>query len=212
MVDIQIRGETVEISGSFDMGYMGRYEAGLIHIYDEPDSLRHWGFVTSRLGPDCTDEALSACLTEYFNAFEEKIHRNRKQVNDCFLIQTFEDMEACAYPYWEIDGLTREEYLPADPNEDIYAPHWDEMSSLETAYHDTPNDGSLDKPDVEAILRRNFPSLNWDALLKSIQPEHLSLKNGEIAFQCSDGFGEALLCGAYDILDEDLTFTEWHNH
>ena len=65
---------------------------------------------------------------------------------------------------------------------------------------------------MEAILRRNFPSLDWDALLASIQPEHLSLEDGKIAFQCSDGFGEGLLCGAYDKLDEKLTFTDWQNY
>ena len=42
--------------------------------------------------------------------------------------------------------------------------------------------------------------------------EYLSLEDGNIAFQCSDGFGAELLCGAYDVLDESLTFQEWHNH
>ena len=42
--------------------------------------------------------------------------------------------------------------------------------------------------------------------------EYLSLEDGNIAFQCSDGFGAELLCGAYDVLDESLAFQEWHNH
>ena len=213
MIDIQIQGKTVRITGSFDMGYMGRYDGERIHLYDDdPDGLRQWDIAAGCLGPDSCDEALSACLTEYFNAFEEKIHKNQKQVNDSFLIRAFEDMEACGYPFWEIDGLVRREFLPEDPDEDVYPPHWDEMEALALAYDETPNDGSLEKPDVEAVLRRNFPSLDWDALLASIQPEYLSLEDGAIAFQCSDGFGEALLCGAYDVLDEALTFTEWHNH
>ncbi|MCI8803136.1 MAG: hypothetical protein HFG01_07340 [Oscillibacter sp.] len=212
MIDIRIQGGKIRVAGSFDLGYMGRYDADKIHLYDQPDRLRRWDVAVSRLGPDCTDGALSACLTEYFNAFEEKIHNNQKQVNDNFLIRAFEDMEACGYPYWEIDGLTRREYLPPDPDEDVYPPHWDEMKALELAHDRAPNDGSLEKPDVEAILRRNFPSLDWDALLASIQPEHLSLEDGKIAFQCSDGFGEGLLCGAYDKLDEKLTFTDWHNY
>lgn len=214
MLDIQIHSGAVEISGSFDMGYMGRYGADQIRLYEDPDLLRCREFVTRALGPDCSDRDLSAFLTEYFNAFEEKIHQNRKQVNDCFLIHVFRDLEACGYPYWEIDGLTRREFLPEDPDEDVYSPHWDEMDALDMACSDTPNDGSLEKPDVEAVLRRNFPSMDWDALLGSIVPEVLTLTGGRrvLSFQCSDGFGEALLCGAYDELDETLAFCEWHNH
>ncbi|MCI9349480.1 MAG: hypothetical protein HFF83_09665 [Oscillibacter sp.] len=212
MLDIQIHGGEVRISGCFDCGYMGLYDGEKIHLYDKPDRLRDWKTVRERLGPDCSDDALSACLTEYFNAFEEKIRKNRKQVNDNFLILAFEDWEACGYPFWEISGLTRSEFLPPDPDENVYNPYWDEMNALESAYQDAPNDGTQEKPDVEAILRKNFPALDWDALLTSIEPEYLSLEDGNIAFQCSDGFGAELLCGAYDVLDESLTFQEWHNH
>lgn len=212
MLDIQIHGGEVRISGCFDCGYMGLYDGEKIHLYDKPDRLRDWKTVRERLGPDCSDDALSACLTEYFNAFEEKIRKNRKQVNDNFLILAFEDWEACGYPFWEISGLTRSEFLPPDPDENVYNPYWDEMNALESAYQDAPNDGTQEKTDVEAVLRKNFPALDWDALLTSIEPEYLSLEDGNIAFQCSDGFGAELLCGAYDVLDESLTFQEWHNH
>ena len=84
MIDIRIQGGKIRVAGSFDLGYMGRYDADKIHLYDQPDRLRRWDVAVSRLGPDCTDGALSACLTEYFNAFEEKIHNNQKQVNDNF--------------------------------------------------------------------------------------------------------------------------------
>lgn len=212
MLDIQIHGGEVRISGCFDCGYMGLYDGEKIHLYDKPDRLRDWKTVRERLGPDCSDDALSACLTEYFNDFEEKIRKNRKQVNDNFLILAFEDWEACGYPFWEISGLTRSEFLPPDPDENVYNPYWDEMNALESAYQDAPNDGTQEKADVEAVLRKNFPALDWDALLTSIEPEYLSLEDGNIAFQCSDGFGAELLCGAYDVLDESLTFQEWHNH
>ena len=154
MLDIQIHGGEVRISGCFDCGYMGLYDGEKIHLYDKPDRLRDWKTVRERLGPDCSDDALSACLTEYFNAFEEKIQKNRKQVNDNFLILAFEDWEACGYPFWEISGLTRSEFLPPDPDENVYNPYWDEMNALESAYQDAPNDGTQEKPDVEALLGR----------------------------------------------------------
>jgi len=39
----------------------------------------------------------------------------------------------------------------------------------------------------------------------------LTLCDGSIAFQCSDAFDEAILCGAYAELDEELSFKDWHN-
>lgn len=212
MINIQFHGETIDITGRFDFGYMGQYPGGQIRIYDTPRRVRGWKIVSARMdGASCSDEALSACLTEYFNSFERKLQENRKQVNDCFLIKAFEDMEGCGYPFWEIEGLTRREYLPADPDEDVYQPHWEEMSLAEMAFWKTPNDGSLEKPDAEALLRKNFPALDWDALLASVVPEHLGLHDGGVSFQCSDGFEMKLLCGAYDWLNESLTFTDWHN-
>lgn len=213
MIDIRIQGDAFHITGGFDFGYMGRYPVSQIHIYDAPHNTRSWRAVNKRLdGASCSDAALAACLTEYFNAFEQTLQKNRKQVNDNFLIRMFEDMESCGSPFWENKGLTLQEFLPPDLGEKtIYGPHWEEMRTAETAFRDTPNDGSLEKPDVEALLRKNFPALNLDALLGSIQTEYLSLEDGAVAFQCSDGFGCTLLCGAYDRLDEGLVFRDWHN-
>lgn len=213
MLEIRINGESIQITGNFDFGYMGCYPAETVHLYNAPSGLRRWKTVRERLGTGpSTDAALSACLTEYFNAFEQTLQKNRKQVNDNFLIRMFEDMEGCGNPFWEIEGLTRREFLPPDPREKtICGPHWDEMRGAEMAFWETPNDGSLEKPDVEALLRKNFPALDLDALLTSIRTEYLSLEDGGVAFQCSDGFGEMLLCGAYDRLDERLVFRDWHN-
>ena len=212
MIEIQVRDEVVQITGSLDLGYMGRYKDSEIMLYDDtPETIRRWRIVRDRVGEDASDEAVSACLTEYFNAFAQKIAKNRKQINDNFLIRVFFDMQIISYPFWEIKGLTRREFLPPNPEKTVYQPFGEAWRAAEPAYWQTPNDGSLDKPEIEARLRRDFPALNLDALLESIVPECAVLADGRISFQCSDGFGEEILCGAFDTMDETLAFLDWHN-
>lgn len=150
-------------------------------------------------------------LAEYINQFEKKIQENIKQVNSNFLINIFTDMKSCGSEFWEIDELTIPEALPENPEENVYEPHCDEMKALKMEYSNTPNDGSIAKTDVEPILRKKFPMFNWDRLLKGIIPECLGIEDGYISFQCSDDLNYSILCGAYDCLDENLQFTDWHN-
>ena len=93
----------------------------------------------------------------------------------------------------------------------MYGIDWDMTDVLETEFENQPNDGSIKKTDVEAALRKSFPMFNMDAFLSSIEPENVCLSDGYISFQCSDTLGDIILCGAYDQLDENLTFTDWHN-
>ena len=63
----------------------------------------------------------------------------------------------------------------------------------------------------ESTLRELYPMFNFDAFIKCIVPENICFFDTDISFQCSDGFDNAILCGAYDNLDEELRFTDWHN-
>ena len=78
-------------------------------------------------------------------------------------------------------------------------------------FYQVPNNGTVQKPNVEARLRELFPMFDFDGFFQSIIPEYVVLREEYISFQCSDGWGQELLCSAYDMLDEDLTFLEWHN-
>lgn len=53
--------------------------------------------------------------------------------------------------------------------------------------------------------------LDWDTLISSVVPEVLGLDDGYVSFQCSDNFGMEIMCVAYDCLNEQLVFTDWHN-
>lgn len=212
MIEIKVVSGEIKISGTFDFGYMGVYKDDQISIYSNLEEIKTWDIVTSRLDvTSCSDDEIADCLTAYYNEFEKRVQQNRKQVNDNFLLNIMEDMEACGCPFWEIDEITVKEALPSDPDEEVYQPHWDRMTELEKEYDETPNDGTMEKTDIEMTLKLLFPMLNLDKLVENIVPESLGLSDGCVSFQCSDNFGEQILCSAYDDLDEQLTFTDWHN-
>lgn len=212
MITISCKDDGFTVQGTFDMGYMGLYSDGQIQILDKNEEVRQWDIVTAALDAQhCTDAELSAFLTDYYNALEQKISQNRKFVNDNFLVRIYTDMEACGLEFWEYDELTIRSALPEDPDEMVYPPKWDVMRPIEEEYEASPNDGTVQKTDAEAVLREHFPMFHWDALLDSIEPEYLTFEDRNVSFQCSDGFGNVILCGAYDRLDEQLMFRDWHN-
>lgn len=211
MFKISCKDNNVEIIGTFDFGYIGIYKNQQIEIIDTLDEIREWDIVTDNLTADASDNELIDFLNEYFNAFQQKIQNNIKQINDNFLLKVFLDMEACGNEFWEIDALTIKENLPQNPEDEVYEPNWELMSKLEEEYNRTPNDNSIEKTDVEAVLRERFPMFDFDKLIESIEPECICLGDGEISFQCSDGLGYVVMCSAYDCLDENLTFRDWHN-
>lgn len=211
MVELKNIGGNIEVLGTFDFGYMGNYTGEKISFADI-EELREWDCIMKKIDVSkSTDEEVIKCLEEYINQFERKIQDNIKQVNDNFLLNVYVDMEKCGMEFWENDELTVKEFLPEEPEENVYRPHWEEMGKINDEYYDTPNDGSVTKTDVEAVLRAKFPMFNWDRLISSIVPEYIGIEDGYISFQCSDAFNCSVLCGAYDDLDEKLTFTDWHN-
>ena len=212
MIDVKINDGKFEISGTFDFGYMGTYKDEQISFYSEVEEVKEWDIVGDREFDN--DEEFAEFLTGYYNNFEKKIQENIKQVNDNFLqkiICGFNDVGAF---FWEIDEITIKENVPEEVEEDygvIYDPYDDKITEIEDEFYETPNDGSIEKTDVEAFIRKSFPMLNLDRLIQGVVPEYLGLHDGSVSFQCSDDFGEEVLCGAYDELDEELTFTDWHN-
>ena len=212
MISVKIVGDQLIIEGTFDMGYIGIYQNAQIGIVDELDDVKQWSVVTNNIGTDdCSEKTLEVFLTNYFNEFENKIHANVKQVNDNFLLRAVTDMESCGNEFWSCEELVVKDKMPENPEEEVYQPNWNMMSELQEKYYQSPNNGSEKKEDIESILRTGYPMFNFDVFIRNIKPESLTFMDGQIAFQCSDGFGKIILCCAYDVLDEKLTFTDWHN-
>ena len=212
MVKVFADGGFFKVEGEFDLGYIGNYKDEQIEIQEDSDEIRSWEFVSEALDTEtCTDDEIADLLTEHINGVEKKIQKNIKQVNDNFLLKVFADMEACGSEFWKNEGLTVRGAMPDDPENAVYQPNHDALMKMVMEYRDTANDGSIVKTDVEAALRELYPMFDFDACIESIVPENICFFDTDISFQCSDGFDNAILCGAYDDLDAELRFTDWHN-
>lgn len=212
-ISITVEDGEIKISGKMNLGYIGTYTDEEIEIDDTLEEIREWDIVQDNLDEDCSDEELIAFLNKYFNEFADKITRNIDNINGTFLLQTLTDMDCNEIDFMVIDELFLEDKLPYGNEEDIaelYNFARDGLRSL-VPYLESPNDGCIPKGHIESLLRSFFPAFDFDCFIKNIVPEVLTLCDGSIAFQCSDAFDEAILCGAYAELDEELSFKDWHN-
>ncbi|MDO5559634.1 MAG: hypothetical protein Q4F95_08565 [Oscillospiraceae bacterium] len=212
MITIKVEDHAFVIKGTFDFGYIGTYTNEQIEILDNLNDVRTWDLVTSGLdAQSASDDQIAELLEKHYNKLEHKINENIISVNNNFLLNIISDMVACGSEFWDCDEITIKEFMPSDPQTQVYQPKWGIIEDLEEEYTDMPNDTDVQKTDVESVLREHFPMINWDKLIEGIVPEVITLGDGNISFQCSDNLGEIILCSAYDDLDEHLVFTDWHN-
>lgn len=220
MIEVIFKDEVFKAKGSFSLGIAGVFvnedfddemitfsEDMLDQINDRDDVEPLLPFIKS----DDPDE-IAKGLAEYCNQKEREIAANAKQINDCILYHLFADMEGCGYPFWEIKGAVLPDHPQKYGANKVYSSKNGNITMLSYYFDDKPNNGTLDKPDVEAVIRRLYPMFNLDGFIKSFEPESLYFNGKFISFQFSDGWGAKLACGAYDELDENFTFTDWHNH
>ena len=210
MVNVIAENGKFKVKGTFDLGYMGLYRDDKINIDGGSEEIRIWGTVNALpYVKYMSDDQLAYYLAEHINALEEKIQQNIKRLNDDFLWNMFSDMYDGGIEFWDRRELTVSELMPAVPTfENIYSFDSAEVQEFYESYRKAEND---ENPDVEAFLRRILPMFNWNDLLRNILPEHLHIEEDHFSFQCSDAFGGTVLCHAYDELNSDLEFTDWHN-
>ncbi len=206
-------GELV-VTGSLNLGYIGTFTDEEIEINDTLEEIREWDIVEDNLDEDCTDEELVQFLNKYFNDFAEKIERNIDNINNTFLLYVFDDMINTEMDFTEIDELYIKEkniYSSEMDISGIYKTAGQALSPL-VVYFESPNDGRVPKGHIETVLRACFPMFDLDCFISNIVPECIGLDDGEISFQCSDNFDDAILCGAYAVIDEELSLSDWHNY
>ena len=226
MIEVICDGGKFYAKGTFSLGIAGVYENkdfnnGNIEIRDtlysileeikREDSFRYQPLFPYLKGKEEDGAAIAQGLADYYNRKEIEAQENIKQINDCILCNLFEDLEACGYPFWEIEEAILPESLDGRDIDSIYDT---EESVYEWAHelHKKPNNRTKTKTDVEGKLRKMFPMFNFDGLYQSIISESIVFDGRFIAFQFSDGWGEELFCSAYDRFDENFTSCEWHNH
>ena len=203
----------IKIRGSIDLGYIGLFKDGQIGIEDSLEDIREWDIVEENLDPDCTEDELVDFLNTYYNNYIRKTEENIDNINDTFLLQVLTDMDNNETDFMVIDGLFDEDKLLYGNEEDITEIYNPVRTGLHTLspYLDTPNDGTIPKGHIESVLRSFYPMFDFDYFIENIVPEHIRFSDGRISFQCSDKFDRAILNGANAVLDEELTFTDWHN-
>lgn len=212
-LEITLEDGEIVVSGSLNLGYIGIFEDEQIELDDTLEEIREWDIVTENLDEDCTDEEIIEFLNQYFNSFADRITQNIDNINGTFLLYVFDDMINMETDFREIDELYIEEknYFASEMDiSEIYKASGQALSSL-APYFETPNDGRVPKGHLEAVFRGCFPMFDLDCFIENIEPECIGLSDGSISFQCSDGFDNVILCGAYAELDEDLSFSDWHN-
>lgn len=212
-LEITLEDGEVKVKGALNLGYIGVFEDEQIELDDTLEEIREWDIVTENLDEDCTDEEIIEFLNQYFNGFADRITQNIDNINGTFLLYVFDDMINTEFDFREIDELYIEEknfYSSEMDISEIYKVSGQALSTL-APYFDMPNDGSVPKGHLEAVFRACFPMFDLDCLIENIEPECIGLSDGSISFQCSDGFDNVILCGAYAELDEDLSFSDWHN-
>ena len=229
MVEIKVVNGEFLIRGSFDLGYAGTYtneefSNKRIQILDDYEEVLEdctqghysWHVINPYLeGKELNEENVAKAISEYYNEVERRVLKCIKQINDNFLIKVFDDMVGCGNEFWDVPNASIKELMPSCQEEAygevIYQPHWKEIDALSKEYYRTPNNNSLEKSDVEKRLRKSFPMFNMDGFIKGIRPEILCFNGETFSFQCSDSWGKEILCAAYDELDEEFVFTDWHN-
>ena len=85
------------------------------------------------------------------------------------------------------------------------------VNALQNDFYRLPNDGSMEKSDVEKLAKEIFPMFDFDGLIASVHPEEIVFTGSRISVQFSDGWGYSFFSGAYEEFDENLTPTDWHN-
>ena len=219
MVEVTIKGEEYSVKGTFDFGYIGLFKDDDIELYDFKDIIskrkgRWWDKAVEALGIKGTsDEEISEALTTYINNFEAKIQKNIKEINNNLIAKMAEQWENCGTPFWEAsDELfiseRMQEFEEIQKTDDFE----DTISSIVADYIDEPNNGTMEKIDAEAEMRRLFPIFDWDKFLNNMKPKCVSPKyNGNFGFEFYDGFGAGIFCSAVAELDDELRFLRWDN-
>lgn len=219
MIEVIFEDGVFKAKGSFSLGIAGtfknedfdgeaiQFDEDLLEAIVEDGEL---DFIET----DDPDE-IAKELADYYNQKERDVAANLKQINDCILYHLFADMEGCGYPFWEISEAVLPGFLENHPKEEydtiVYCHTDGEISGLYDYFEGTPNNGTEEKPDVEAHIRKLYPMFNLDGFIKSLKPEVLYFNGEFMSFQFSDGWGARLACGAYDEFDADFTSTDWHN-
>ena len=127
----------------------------------------------------------------------------------------FEQLYGCEYPFWEIEEAIAPQCRGRDWEAElqtIYTDNAETLNRLQEAFlNESPNNGTIQKPDAEKELRRIFYMFNFDGLIKEMKRDYIILQGPTISTQVTDSWGGDILMAALLRYDMDLALKEWDN-
>ena len=223
MVQVTVKGGEYSVKGTFDFGYIGLFRDKQIDLSNLKDTVlvpeekrrgSWWDKTAAVYGIKGTsDEAISEALTNYINSFEANVQKHIREINNNLIAKMAEQWQDCATPFWEAsDELFLPERMVEFETIQETNDFDDTIWQIVNDYIDQPNNGTMEKCDAEAEMRRIFPQFDWDKFLSNMKPGCVSTEyDGHIGFDINDGFGSGIFCEAVAELDDELRFLRWDN-
>lgn len=160
-------------------------------------------------------ESVAAILEDYYNKKIADLNKNIKQFNDCIWSKLFEYLMDIGWPFWENEETIAPEYRGQDLEEEVmhlYNDKQDEIYAILKEYtNGSPNNGTIQKIDVEKKMREYFYMFNFEGLVKNIDSQYLGFNFNRIEFQFEDNWNQELFCSTVGTLNEDFSLINWDN-
>ena len=223
MVKVTVKGTEYTVEGTFDFGYIGLFRDEQIELNnlkytvlvpEEKRRGKRWDEDAAIYGIKGTsDEAISEALTNYINSFEAKVQKHIREINNNLIAKLAEHWQDCGTPFWDESGeLSLPEHMAEFETIQATDEFEETIDEIVADYIDEPNNGTKEKCDAEAEMRRLFPIFDWDKFLNNMKPKVLCPEcDGHMGFEINDGFGSNTFCSAVAELDDELRFLHWDN-
>lgn len=133
MIEVTYQDDRFLVKGSFALGLAGiftnqTFDDTMLEISDDYDYIcqelakpKSWDYqpLFPYLKADNpTPQLIAAGLAAYYNQKEREAQQHIKEINDCLLYHLFENLENCAYTFWEIpEAVVPGSLAACDPDE-----------------------------------------------------------------------------------------------
>lgn len=220
-----------QVKGTVNLGIIGTFEnkeygEGNIHIENAL-----WEFVNEadynqspnltvnlyyRLKDGARDgDSVAMILQDYYNEKLQELSKNIKQFNDLIWSQMFYGFFAIGFPFWEDERALAPQYRGRDWSEEVeylYTAKQNEICAILKEYiKESPNNGTLQKPNVEKEMREYFYMFNFDGLIENINRKYLGFYYDLIEFEFEDKWDQSIFSSACATLRGDFSLREWVN-
>lgn len=160
-------------------------------------------------------EEVAIVLQEYYNRKLQNLNNNIKQFNDCIWAQLFSHLIGTDWAFWENEETIAPKYRGKDWEEEVMHIYKDKKKEIYAVLKEytngSPNNGTIQKVDVEKKMREYFYMFNFDGLIENINSYYCGLYFSLIEFEFEDNWNQELFCSATGTLNEDFSLRKWDN-